>query len=237
MAKYKFNMDEAIESIRKSNSSELLAGDYLLKNHFPDNFMEIKPNNLPVLIVLLDGLWGTQLFRDPGVIETMVSKLSEQWPTICKVLSGLGENALAEEPRKVYEAATKIFPIILNKNFGHKQHYSFTTKFFHWCTRNHFPIVDSRARKSINCIQRNHGIRRGLVLKTTEEMGGLTYIEEYKRWIDFYRDLLNSLSRAECDRLLAADKESQEDTNAALAIKNTLLRVLDKKFYQNGRKS
>ncbi|GAH59937.1 unnamed protein product, partial [marine sediment metagenome] len=34
-----------------------------------------------------------------------------------------------------------------------------------------------------------------------------------------------------------ADKESQENTNAALAIKNTLLRVLDKIFYQNGRKS
>lgn len=238
MAKYKFNMDEAFDSIREFNSSELfLAGDYLLKKHFPDDFTGIGPNNLPVLIILLNGLWGTQLFRDPGVIETMASKLSEQWPTICKVLSGLGENTLAEEPVKVYDAATEIFPIILNKNLGHKQHYSFTTKFFHWCTRNHFPIVDSRARKSINGIQQNHGIKRGLVLKTTEEMGDLTYINEYKRWVDFYSDLLKSLSIAECDSLLAVDKESQENTNGALAIKNTLLRVLDKIFYQNGRES
>jgi len=238
MAKYKFNMAEAIDSIRKFNSSEpLLAGDYLLKEHFPDSFMEINPNNLPVVIVLLDGLWGTQLFRDHGVIETMLSNLRQQWPTICNVLGGLGENALAKEPKKVYEAATRIFPIILNKNLGHKQHYSFTTKFFHWCTRNHFPIVDSRARKSINGIQRNNGIKRGLVRKTTEEMGGLTYIDEYKRWVDFYSDLLNSLSSPECDNLLAIDTQSQENSNSALGIRNTLVRVLDKIFYQTGRKN
>lgn len=238
MAEYKLNMDEAINSIREFNSSEpLLVGDYLIKKHFPDDFTEIKPDNLPVLIVLLNGLWGTQLFLDPGVIETMVSKLREQWPTICEVLSGLGENGLAEESSKVYEAAREIFPVILNKNLGHKQHYSFTAKFFHWCTRNHFPIVDSRARKSINNFQRRHQITRstqGLIRITPPK--SMDKLEEYEKWVNFYSDLLNSLSDEYCKELLEADKSSQMRTNEALTVDNTLLRVLDKVFYIQGNR-
>jgi len=233
---YTIDVDRAIESIRNFNSGEpFLACDYSLKEYFRDDFKEIKPDSLSILVVLVDGLWGTQLFRDPRVTEMMVSELKDHWPKVCKVLSDLGENDLKENPEKAYKAAREIFPIILNNNEGHQQHYSFTTKFFHWCTNGHFPIVDSRTRQSINRLQREHGISRGLVLSSTAEMGNRTYLDEYGRWVYFYSDLLRSLSKEDCEKLLAEDEKSQNETNPSLTIKNTLLRVLDKIFYQEGR--
>ena len=78
----------------------------------------------------------------PYPFEKIISELRQKWPTIYKVLISLNENALIEEPKKVYTAAETIFSFIINESLEIKNHYSLTTKFFHWCTRKHFPIVD-----------------------------------------------------------------------------------------------
>jgi hypothetical protein len=225
------NLQETEDAIMRFNQNPInLATDYLTRPQFEQ---PIAAERIPAMVVVIDGLWGTQLFRDRGVREKIALNLKNNWQGICETMKSLSENDLRETPQKVYEAAKNVFPFILGQGQEHKQHYSFTTKFFHWCTRNHFPIVDSRTRKSINRVQRDQGLIRGLVL-TPQEMDRLSYIEEYERWVYFYSDLLNSLSNDHCNRILYADRESQQNTNSALAIENTVLRVLDKKFYQDG---
>jgi len=105
--------------------------------------------------------------------------------------------------------------------------YSFATKFLHWTTRCHFPIMDSRARAAINRLQRS----RGMEPRVPQSTGDLPWQEEYPRWITFYSELIGSLAADERERLLHADRDSQP---APDPCENSLLRVLDKVFYTLG---
>ena len=62
-------------------------------------------------------------------------------------------------------------------------------------------------------------------------MPGLTYEQEYHRWISFYSDLISGLDGAARDQLLKADSDSQKSPRP---VTNSLLRVLDKVFYTQG---
>ena len=62
-------------------------------------------------------------------------------------------------------------------------------------------------------------------------MTGLTYLEEYERWINFYSDLIVGLRSHDRERLVQVDFDTQPPS---YRIENSLLRILDKVFYHQG---
>lgn len=232
---YTIDVDEVADAIREMNSSRVAAvADWLLHNAFPDLERALDPETIEERVLLVDGLWRTQLFREKGAVERISENLSRQNRTLCEQLNRLQANDLETVPDKVLEAAQAAMPVILHQSAdpsaGHRENYSFATKFFHWCTRCHFPIMDGNARAQINALQRRHGVRHP-VLKSTAEMGGLTYVGEYERWIHFYSDLIFGLSAADRERLLKVDHDSLP---GRYRYSNSLLRILDKYFWWRG---
>jgi len=228
--KYDFCIEKAKEIISKVNKDPVfITSDFLvftqakiLQNSFNEN------NTIP-LILLINGLWATQLFREEGSIQKIISNINNNVNNIHSALVDLNTNDLKEDPKRVYEAVKNLFPIILES--GKRKNYSFTSKFFHWCTCKHFPIMDKRARKSINRFQRKHGVRKGRVLSDTSAMGKLTYVQEYERWINFYSNLLHSMSEEDCNSLREVDFETQRQTSPCFLCEHSILRILDKVFY------
>jgi hypothetical protein len=145
-------------------------------------------------------------------------------------MDGLQKDALENSPELIWGVASRIMPHILNHTPNCRENYSFATKFFHWSTRHHFPIVDSRARGAINAMQCEHEVRP-CIWKSAVGIPKGKYIEEYKRWIQFYSDLIRSISAEDRKRLIEADVSSQLSKSPT---KNTLLRILDKVFYYKG---
>lgn len=231
---YNLNMRDAVGMIKQINSSRtMLASDALMAEHFDGIEGSLDVETIAERVVLLDGLWGTRLFMERGASDRIVDSLMSNSECIQNDLNQLKEDSLERDPKLVYSIVKKIFPFILiqskeGKKF--RQNYSFTTKFFHWVTRGHFPIADSRARKVINLIQRRRRITPR-VRSSTAEMGDLTYIDEYERWVRFYSDLLFSLEDKAKELLKQADWDSQP---SSYRRGNSLLRILDKVFYGQG---
>jgi hypothetical protein len=232
---YTINLDEIADAIKEMNSSRVAAAaDWLLHNAFPDLKRALDPETIEERVLLVDGLWRTQLFREKGAVERISENLSRCSPSLREQLGGLLPGGLESNPSQVVEVARAALPVILQQSSdptaGHRENYSFATKFFHWCTRCHFPIMDGNARAQINALQRRHGARHP-VLKSTAEMGGLTYVGEYERWIHFYSDLVSGLSAADREGLLRVDHDSLP---GRYRYKNSLLRILDKYFWWRG---
>ena len=232
---YVLNVDGAIESIHKLNSSTtMLASERLLDQHFRSLPDTLAPTTVAERVVLLDALWGTRLYMDSGSTDRIVTSLAGSAAMLIDSLSRLGPDTLVEEPECVIAAVVRVFPVILSQgggsDDGFRQNYSFASKFFHWATRVHFPIVDKWARARINEIQRERAVKQ-IVRSSTAAMAGLTYIDEYSRWIWFYSDLINDLPQSDRHRFLREDCDSQPPT---YRIKNSLLRILDKVFYVQG---
>ena len=145
------------------------------------------------------------------------------------LLESLETDALLTAPRTVIDAADKVLPIILEPGGGLRRNYSFATKFLHWVTRRHFPIVDSRARTAIN------GWPQGLLIPRQARVTSMAinpYTSDYRRWVTFYSELMNGLTPEQQSALVSADLESQ--SAASGPVENSLLRVLDKYFYREG---
>lgn len=232
---YVIDIDAAVDSIRRFNSSTTMAAsEHLLDQHFATIEQSLEPTTVAERVALLDGLWATQLFRESGAADCIVTNLALHAPRLKELFHRLPPKSLDLDPDTVIEAAAKALPVILNHTPKSKerfrQNYSFATKFFHWVTRRHFPIVDNRARRRISAIQRDHNVS-GRVRSATAAMNGLTYADEYPRWIYFYSDLISGLRERDRERLLREDFNSQIP---AYRIKNTLLRILDKVFYLQG---
>lgn len=224
---YNFPIEEAKGIIRKVNEDiAFLASDFMVYTQAKKLTNPLNEKDMTLQVLLIDGLWATQLFREEGVAQSIIGRINNDIKKIQKTISNLSKNDLSENPDKVYKAAEELFPIILKS--GKRQHYSFTSKFFHWCTRNHFPIVDSRARKNINRFQQGHELTHDLVRKNPTAM---PYLQEYRRWVYFYSDLLNSLSEKDNILLRKIDIETQRNTNAEFVCEHSILRILDKVFY------
>lgn len=233
--RYALDIDRAIESTRRFNSSvTMAASEHLLAQHFGSVQATLNPATVAERVVLLDGLWATQLFRESGASDRIVRSLEAKAPQLIELLQPLRWDDLEANVQRVIEAADAAMPAILNHSPDsterHRQFYSFASKFLHWTTRHHFPIVDSRARERINEIQRAHNVR-GRVRSDVAAMNGLEYGQEYRRWIHFYSDLIGGLVDQERETLLRADFDSQIPS---YRIKNSLLRVLDKVLYAQG---
>lgn len=221
---YRINMDRAVEAIRTFNSTwENAASDYLVYRQFatpvPGSLAETAAR-----IVLLDKLWATQLSRTPGTTERIIDRVGRNLETIERELSSLGDSDLVENADKVCDAAAAIFDFILCQDSGKRQPYSLASKFYHWCTRVHFPIMDSWAREAIRKFQVASGVSSRERIKS---QASKPHIPEYRTWILFYSDLLRSLDKNEQAALLKADWDSLPPD---LRLRNSLLRVLDKVF-------
>jgi len=231
---YNLDLVGAESALRPLNSGPCyLAADRLLDAHFKDFRWALAPENVAEGVVLLDSLWGTRLYAQKGVAEQIALTLAANSARAVHLLASLGPADLQERPERVYVVAEEILPFILKPGGGSgrevSQNHSFASKFLHWCTRCHFPIVDRNARKTINAWQRELGVEDRVLSDNAAVKG--RYIWEYERWIRFYSDLITSLGPAERERLKRADRESQSPDHR---VENSLLRILDKVFYYQG---
>ena len=225
------DLTTAADAIRSVNADvTFLAAERLMHQHFQSVGHALDPNRVAERLVLLDGLWSTQLFRERGAASRIVRNLEANANRMIDRVCGLPANALQENPEQVVQAARELLPIILDApgdHGKHKQFYSFASKFLHWTSRKHFPIMDSLARVAISRLQRLHGFQN----RIASEMGDLDKLDDYQRWIEFYSGLIRSLTSEQREHLLTIDRESQRPS---YRCQNTLLRVLDKVFYMLG---
>ena len=232
---YDLDIEKAIRAIRAYNGSACAqAGEHLLDVAFGDLHTALAPDGVHKQVVLLDSLWGTRLYMERGASDRIASSVAAESAAIIGALESLADDDLVERPDHVTTIAQQVLPVILNQagdnGEKYRENYSFATKFFHWCTRQHFPIVDGNARKTINAWQLQLGAKPR-VRSSTAAMQGLTYIKEYGRWITFYHDLLRDLERDDTERLRRADHDSQVPE---YRVGNSVLRILDKVFYVQG---
>ena len=232
---YDLDVSKAIRAIRAYNASPCAqAGEHLLDVAFCDFRKVLAPDSVHKQVVLLDSLWGTRLYIERGASDRIAGNLAARSGKVIRALKSLAKEDLLKHPERVTEVAQQVLPVILdqagNDRQKYRKNYSFASKFFHWCTRRHFPIVDGNARKTINRWQQQLRAQPR-VRSSTAAMQGLTYVKEYRRWITFYSDLLWSLDADAFERLRRADHDSQL---REYRVKNSLLRILDKVFYVQG---
>jgi hypothetical protein len=116
--------------------------------------------------------------------------------------------------------------------------YSFASKFLHWTTRRHFPIMDSRARVAIHYLQEKTGAHgQGLIPEMWNGGNTRTALVDYKKWITFSAQLIAYLPSAFWQNLVQQDtSELRRNFNGLYTILggNHLLRVLDKYLFAKG---
>ncbi len=232
---YELDVDKALRAIRAYNGSPCAqAGEHLLDVAFADFHMALAPDGVHKQVVLLDSLWGTRLYMERGASDRIAASLAAQSESLVQALELLAGDDLLERPDHVTAVAQQVLPVILTQaglnGEKYRENYSFASKFFHWCTRRHFPIVDGNARKTINRWQNRLGVRP-IVRSDTAAMNGLTYVQEYGRWITFYSDLLSCMANEDTEKLRRVDYDSQ---SPPYRVENSMLRILDKVFYTLG---
>ncbi len=226
------NIDRAIAAIKAFNeNAETMAAESLVHRHFSSPGRE--HTSVAERVVLIDKLWATQMFRKPGHVLEVIKSLELHEQRIVDECRELPQDVIERDPDKLTEVAKRAMPVALGNDSDRTdlrpyQPYSFATKYLHWVSGGRFPIVDSYARQAVNLLQRTHG------LQPRVGAGQGEWESDYPRWIHFYgRQLLPSLDPAARTRLIQADIHSQA---GGTPLRNTLLRVLDKLFYQLGPK-
>lgn len=221
-------VDEAIDAIRRCNADPtFLASDALMHQHFGSPQQVLDPVTVAERVVLLDAVWGTQMYWEKGGTNRVITAIQLNAPMMLSAVERLAEDALGTSPESVTKAADELLPVILNAPHAEgkgKQHYSFATKFLHWTTRVHFPVMDRRARESIRRLQRTLRIRD----RIPAQAGDRPWRDDYPRWITFYSRLIGEMSPSERELLVEADWETHR---SELRYRNTLLRIWDKVFY------
>lgn len=227
------DIEQAIRYIRLLNGDvTLMASDFVLSQCFPIGEFHFDHRSKSNQVILVDKLWNAGLRYAPDAATTIAEQLVIHAQDIHANLANLQLDDLRNDPNNIYEAVEQVFPIVLETT--DRQNYVFTTKFFHWCTRIHFPIVDVNARDAVSRLQREEGDwAEDQIVQNIDDNPNLSTVEKYRGWIDYYNRLLNQLSQNDCERLLKVDKESQRETCPSLTITNSLLRILDKVFYMN----
>jgi len=237
-----FDVARAKKNIAAFNkSAAYLAGDWLMHEFFGHLRDGRKNQPASVCAVLVNALWKTQVDREKGA--AMKSPSEKPLTRVCCHLEQcigdlrglarrLGTNALVNYPDNVEDGACEALRLIFEVPNVQRKNYSFTTKFLHWLSPTNFPIVDSRARNNINELLRSH--RRDCRRAYIPSGGCGTVEEDYKRWIWFYHYLLTAgMEQGWGEKLVEHDFISQSG-DPIKAIRNTLLRVLDKHFWMAG---
>ncbi len=224
------NIERAIAGIRAFNDNvETMATESLVHRHFTDAGRG--HTSVAERVVLIDKLWATQMFRKPGHVLKVIKCLERHERQIIDECSKLPQDVIECDPDRLVRVAEKAMPIAFGKDSDQTdlkqyQPYSFATKYLHWISGGRFPIVDSYARQAVNLLQRKYRLQPRVWAGQGE------WKSDYPRWIRFYGEqLLPALDPASRDRLINADVRSQ---SGGTPLRNTLLRILDKAFYQLG---
>jgi hypothetical protein len=230
---YRFDLDEAKASIQQFNQSPAFcATDVLLDRHFKDRVTALDPQMIVERVVLLDGLYATKVYVERGAQDGIANRLAKASARLITEFQSLDEGALEHRPQDVVRASRDALSVILKGADDEKvrQNYSFATKFFHWVTRHHFPIMDSNARKAARGIQeRAYGsLARADVVGQYPQA---PYDDDYCRWIYFCSDLISGMPDVDREALCRTDYDSQ---HPSYRMSHSLLRILDKVLYQIG---
>lgn len=228
-----FDVGKAICRIQDFNSSIfMIAGERMFQQMFHNPQQEWARK----LVYAINWWWST---HTPGGHQEVLSvTLSECWADISGSVATLSVDELSKNPDNVFSTVRPILKQLL-ECVDHK-HYSFASKFLHWASRGCLPMVDSRARKSINLRQR-HWLGQEGHRKTEDTYVTASRIDDiyqdYKKWLRFYAALLTELEAAGAvPKLCDADLNSQQKTagldRAELIVEsNTAVRILDKVFW------
>jgi len=224
---YKLPLAKAKEAIKEFNSEyETMVSDYLVYQHFLKIKHTFDPEIVGAGAILLDKLWNTNI-QYSGDMKKICRALGEKCSFIEGELKKLNENDLKDHPEKIMDVASKVFPVILNGK--KKRHYSFTTKFFHWCSPQHFPMVDLKARKAIRSFQKEQLIAKQNLIRNQESFDDCDdCLDDYEDWVYFYSNLLRGISEDDEELLKQADRKSKYP---GLVVQHSLLRILDKVFW------
>ncbi|PKL47791.1 MAG: hypothetical protein CVV39_05295 [Planctomycetes bacterium HGW-Planctomycetes-1] len=233
---YKLTYDElerVKKGIRKFNSNPVnLAADYSIAKQF-GHILNGEICHLPGAIVLLDGFFQTGLrFQGYDSIHEIYDNLQQQWVNVQASLGNLQQLPMAIQEQDERIRLLGLIPELVR---GRRRvwPYSFATKFFHWCAREHFPIMDSKSRVAIHNFQITKNVRRrDLLINKGKPKGQGECIEEYKKWINFYNRFFIDNAEDTLEQIEQCDEEAQN--GSPFHIQNTLLRVLDKYFYIKG---
>lgn len=217
-----------------------LAGDFLTHKFFHGN--EFQDSGFEaVRVVLVDVLWATQVNREGTLgrpeeakpLHLLCAHLRDQFAHLRATLEPLGNADLLENnPELVCAHACAALDIIFNAEGINNKPLSFASKFLHWLAPSHCPIIDDRASKATRDLLPE--LWEPVALQGIEGEG--PEIRKYKRWLLFYSSLLGEVDLETRMALVKYDEETQQNTSATLARRNTILRVLDKHFWIHGRR-
>ena len=226
---YPIDIDLAEKILRGVNAKRMfLVEDYAVANVFRQLMTTRSAEFLPACVVILDALWKTRMYEIETEREAVCRSLEKHWSMILQTLDGMKEFDIGSVPTGVFSSAQDLFPLILQAEGRLKRNYSFCTKFFHWTTRVHFPIVDAFSRKSVNRLQVESGDGKDAIKADATTSPAGNYVDEYFLWVTFYSGLMNSIPATDGERLVKADYDSQ---GLPERMENTLLRALDKILY------
>lgn len=224
------DIGEAERALQRYNrDSVLTAADAVLDRAFAAPFDAADTQGIAERVVLIDALWQTQMVKERGALARVIRGIVENASMIQAELAALQPRDLLTDPTRVETAARRLLPAVLDAKGENgepgKRHYSFATKFLHWTMREHFPIVDFRARRAVNALQRRAG-----AANRVPSMLRCHPTDDYALWIRFYSALVRDMG-PEAERLQKFDREGSP---ARPARPSSLLRVLDKVFYVYG---
>lgn len=229
--RYNLDLDDAADAVRRFNQRiDLAAAEYMVAREFPPKLAPFTRLDVATRVVLLDGLWATQSFWESGAVEYIVNNLHTHAAGIHAELSSLAADDLEANWEKVDGVARTLLAYFFGRDPDRRQNYSLASKFYHWTTRSHLPIVDSRARRAVNEFQEAHGASRAVRIPRNMTR---PYAADYSRWVRFYHELIVGLDENARIRLIKADQETQI---SGFRVENSLLRMLDKVFFIKGER-
>jgi hypothetical protein len=184
----RIDSEQAAEAIRQFNRDPAnLAADWLVSQCFPPLEKSRDPETIAERVVIIDGLWQTQLYRKPDVRTAIIRSLSGNWAKIWGALRTLqAEGDLLCSRNAVLDAARGLLGYVVRPEGAKKESYEFVfaTKFFHWCTREHFPIIDLNARRGLRRIQVSCGVPKHCWVDGREGLDGKKQFEQYPMWLE-----------------------------------------------------
>lgn len=205
---------------------ESIALDHIVVRCFADLDEGDDEGLIAERVVAIDKLWATQMFRRKGHTGKVIESILRHWATIMQATRSLSDDDLEHRPEEVTATAIRLLPLVMGYDEPPRAPaylpYSFATKFLHWTTRWHFPIMDSRARNSIRTWHRDAGWPCPI---PPESSGWPT---DYDNWIALCSELIRSTAMADRERLVRVDFDTQPQ---GTRCEHTFLRVLDKAFY------
>ena len=238
-AQVKIDLRDARENIAAFNkSAAYLAGDWLMHEFFGQFRDGRQKQPACVCAVLVDALWNTRVDAEPGTkqrepyekpMNHICCDIEANGKRLRRLSLDLGREALLRFPERVAEVAGESLELVGIAEGAARRNYSFATKFLHWLAPANFPVVDSRARKSINRLLSGQGQNCPGSFVTGQARSCV--VSDYRRWIWFYHHLVAAATDDGWGlRLVAHDYDSQAGGPVGQR-QNTLLRVLDKHFW------